>query len=273
MIPVSVVIPCYCCALTIERAVNSVFAQTCPPTELILVEDGSPDGGATADKLAELRVKWQKSATVVEIVCLENNRGASAARNVGWQRASQPYIAFLDADDSWLDSKLELQYEWMQQNPEYAVTAHQCAIAGNGSLDESSSSAGFGSHSVTLSRFLFTHYYPTPAVMLKRELAFRFNENWRFAEDYLLWLEILYNGHKLAFLEVTLATLYKNLYGDAGLSGQLWAMEKAELAVYRYYYRQGRLGIFAFGFLAIWSISKFAVRIAAKTWRTVRNRW
>ncbi|MFM7439000.1 MAG: glycosyltransferase family 2 protein, partial [Snowella sp.] len=41
--PVSVIIPCYCCTKTIGRAVQSVFQQSLPPVEVILVNDASPD--------------------------------------------------------------------------------------------------------------------------------------------------------------------------------------------------------------------------------------
>jgi len=53
-VPVSVVIPCYCCADTIGRAVESVMAQTILPAEMWLVEDGSEDGGRTIAVLYDL---------------------------------------------------------------------------------------------------------------------------------------------------------------------------------------------------------------------------
>ncbi len=52
-VPVSVVIPCYCCEDTIERSVVSVMNQTGLPIEVILVDDASPDQGRTLSKLRE----------------------------------------------------------------------------------------------------------------------------------------------------------------------------------------------------------------------------
>ena len=54
-VPVSVVIPCYSCAGTIGRAVESVVAQTALPAEVWLVEDGSPDDGRTLATLHQLQ--------------------------------------------------------------------------------------------------------------------------------------------------------------------------------------------------------------------------
>ncbi len=59
-VPVSVVIPCYRCADTIERAMESVMAQTVAPTEVRLVEDGSGDDGRTLAMLYIIRQDWLK---------------------------------------------------------------------------------------------------------------------------------------------------------------------------------------------------------------------
>src|SRR5258706_14692588 len=95
--PVSVVVPCYRCADTIERAVRSVAAQTLRPAEVILVDDGSPDGtGAALERLRE-----RFGADWIRIVRLPRNLGSASARNAGWELATQRYVAFLDSDDAW----------------------------------------------------------------------------------------------------------------------------------------------------------------------------
>ena len=110
-VPVSVIIPCYRCADTIKRALGSVIAQTLPPEEIILIDDFSNDDGVTLTTLNYLRQMHQK--TSIKIVLLDKNSGPGSARNAGWKEASQPYLAFLDADDSWHPKKLEIQYQWM----------------------------------------------------------------------------------------------------------------------------------------------------------------
>src|SRR5688572_19076100 len=88
--PVSVVVPCYRCGGSIGRAVASVLAQSARPAELIVVDDASDD--ASPQAIAAL-------GAGVRAVRLARNQGPAAARNAGWAAATQPYLAFLDADD------------------------------------------------------------------------------------------------------------------------------------------------------------------------------
>lgn len=96
---ISVIIPAYNAADTIARAIDSVLRQTCPPAEILVVDDGSTD--ATASIVA------QYSAPVR--LLQKPNGGPGSARNLGAREASGTWLALLDADDSWLPRKLETQ--------------------------------------------------------------------------------------------------------------------------------------------------------------------
>ena len=99
---VSVVIPCFRCTGTIERAVASVAAQTRRPAEVILVDDASGDD--TQKLLQKLSQHFEPGW--IKLVFLEQNVGAASARNAGWDQATQTYVAFLDADDAWHPKKI-----------------------------------------------------------------------------------------------------------------------------------------------------------------------
>jgi glycosyltransferase involved in cell wall biosynthesis len=86
----SVVIPCYNDHLYVEQAVDSALAQTWPYKEIIIVDDGSFD--RTKKVLSELESDNIKIFT-------QKNRGVSAARNMGIQKASGKFILVLDSDD------------------------------------------------------------------------------------------------------------------------------------------------------------------------------
>jgi glycosyltransferase involved in cell wall biosynthesis len=108
-----------------QEAIESVFAQTYPHWELLLVDDGSTDdSSALAQHYARPypeRVRYLEHPGHV-------NRGMSATRNLGLRHARGEYVALLDADDVWLPHKLAQQVPVLQAHPEadmvYAPTQY-----------------------------------------------------------------------------------------------------------------------------------------------------
>lgn len=98
-IRISVVIPAFRAIGTIDEAIGSVLAQTVPPHEIIVVDDGSPDETAAHVAARYPGVRLLRQA----------NAGCGMARNAGAAIATGEWLAFLDADDAWLPTKLELQ--------------------------------------------------------------------------------------------------------------------------------------------------------------------
>lgn len=113
-LPVSVVVPVYNNRTTVADAVRSVFAQTAVPAEVLVVDDGSTDGSAEV-------VEQEFGGRV--LVIRQPNGGPSRARNTGIDAASQPLVAFLDADDVWHPRKLEVQYAVLTRDGDVGVVA------------------------------------------------------------------------------------------------------------------------------------------------------
>lgn len=108
---VSVVIPAYNAAATIERAIESVLAQTRPVAEIIVVDNASTDAtAAIVKKYSSVRYEYQ------------DQPGPAATRNCGILRATGDWIAFLDADDEWLPAKQEYQTALLSRHPELVWT-------------------------------------------------------------------------------------------------------------------------------------------------------
>jgi glycosyltransferase involved in cell wall biosynthesis len=115
---VSVVVPFFNAGRFLEESIVSVFAQTYTSWELILVDDGSTDGGT-----AIARTHAERHSSRVRY--LEHpghaRRGVSAARNLGIRHAAGDYIALLDADDVWLPGKLAVQVQVLDAHAEAAM--------------------------------------------------------------------------------------------------------------------------------------------------------
>jgi glycosyltransferase involved in cell wall biosynthesis len=107
-ISISVVIPYYNGGPFIAEALASVRAQTLAPIEIVIVDDASrPSEGEILDR----------EASDCVVIHLPENRGPSAARNIGIDRARGEWIAFLDCDDLWDPRKLERQVDVINANP------------------------------------------------------------------------------------------------------------------------------------------------------------
>jgi glycosyltransferase involved in cell wall biosynthesis len=109
---VSVIIPTYGRDEDLPSAIQSVFDQQYERVELLVVDDGSPTPVATT--LPE-RLLSDERTTVIRH---ERNKGANVARNTGIRTANGDYIAFLDDDDRWDETKLRKQVDTFSRSPD-----------------------------------------------------------------------------------------------------------------------------------------------------------
>jgi glycosyltransferase involved in cell wall biosynthesis len=231
--PVSVVIPCFRCAATIDDAVASIVAQTLRPAEVLLVEDGSGD-----DTLANLHRIAAHEPGWIKVIALPDNGGPSRARNVGWEQATQPYIAFLDADDTWGPRKLELQMASLEADPTIALIAHQMIKRPRGTAVPELQSP-LRTQIVGRLRILFHNPFPTPSVVLRRDLPLRFDKGVWYSEDYLLWSQIVLSGYRCAKINQVLAIVNERERGASGLSDDFVAIHSARRDLRRKLLRDG----------------------------------
>lgn len=110
---VSVVVPVYNKEHYVARAIKSILSQTYRNYEIIVVDDGSTDGSrrALAPYWKRIKYLWQE------------NMGPGAARNRGVQASSGEYLAFLDADDYWLEGFLKTTVSFLETHPEIDVVS------------------------------------------------------------------------------------------------------------------------------------------------------
>jgi glycosyltransferase involved in cell wall biosynthesis len=232
------------------------MGQTVPVQEIILVDDCSNDGTA-----AELH-KMARSAGEdrVRVLALARNSGPATARNTGWNAAEGEYVAFLDADDAWHLRKIELQYRFMAEHPEFAFSGHAHRWL-RGESEAPQSEPAPGGSEIARGALLRSNRFTTSSIMLRRALAHRFRDGQRYMEDHLLWLMMILSGLRAMRLNAELSFRYFAPFGEAGQSGNLIAMEREELANYVRLYRNGAIDAHWLAALVPWSLGKFARRV------------
>lgn len=107
---VSIITPVYNCEKFIETTIKCVQNQTYSNWELLLVDDCSPDNSA------EIIKKQAQTDNRVKYFKLQENGGAAVARNFALKNSNGRFVAYLDADDYWYETKLEKQVAFMKNN-------------------------------------------------------------------------------------------------------------------------------------------------------------
>lgn len=108
---VSVIMPTYNAGKYLADSIVSILRQTHGQLELLITDDGSDDP-LTLDTLHRMEQGDER----VKVTYLKENHGAGFARNEAIGRAKGRYIAFCDADDRWMEDKLEIQLRFMQES-------------------------------------------------------------------------------------------------------------------------------------------------------------
>jgi len=106
---VSVIIPTYNCGRWLQESLDGIFAQTEPPVEVVVVEDGS------TDDTPEVLARYAGRITVVQGA----HGGLSAARNLGLARATGEWVAFHDADDVAVPDRLAWSLQFLREHPQH----------------------------------------------------------------------------------------------------------------------------------------------------------
>jgi glycosyltransferase involved in cell wall biosynthesis len=162
---------------------------------LIVVDDGSTDASRGVVEKYKSRIRY----------FYQQNRGVSAARNLGLAKATGEYLCFLDSDDLWLPNKLKIQLDFMESRPEYNICYTDEIWIRNGvRVNQKKRHRKY-------SGWILAHCLPLciispSSVMISRRLIDQsggFDELLPACEDYDLWLRIA-KDHPVYFIEQAL---------------------------------------------------------------------
>ena len=188
MARVSVIVPVFNAELYIAETIQSALAQTHADLEVIVVDDGSTDG--TIERLRAFEGPRRLHR--------QPNRGVAAARNRGASVASGEWLAFLDADDVWLPTKVERQLA-CARGP--MVYTDRYNIGARGELPEIQSVVTpMHDGDLFLPLLLEGNFITASSVLLRRDVFAElggFFEELRGTEDWDLWVRIAAAGHTI----------------------------------------------------------------------------
>jgi glycosyltransferase involved in cell wall biosynthesis len=195
---VSVVMPCYNSADTIEETLKSLTRQTLTDFELIAIDDGSSD---LTRKILEA---WARRDCRFEVIH-QSHQGIIPALNAGLAVCQAPYIARMDADDRSLPQRLERQVDYLERQPRVSVAG--CLVAG---FPEDGVREGFCIYLEWLNslvtddeirREIFVESpFAHPSVVFRREAVNEVGgyQEHGWPEDYDLWLRLYTAGARFA---------------------------------------------------------------------------
>jgi glycosyltransferase involved in cell wall biosynthesis len=219
---VAVVVPAYNVGRWIGETLESVFAQTDPADEVVVVDDGS------ADDTREVVHGFGDRVRLIE----QPNAGCGAAFNAAIAAAGSEYVALCPADDVWVPEKLEWQRETLRAHPEVDVSFGAAVNFGASDAPFHRPSREGMLDSRGLLREMFVeHCIPDPSVVLRRALHQRLGGFVHpIGEDYELWMRAARGGAVFHFDPRVLVRLRQH---GGNLSANAVAIHEMTLGVRR----------------------------------------
>lgn len=200
-LPFSVVIPAYNAETWIADALDSVARQTLTDYEVVVVDDGSRD--STSKRVRD----WTAVHSNVELrLVRQENRGIGEARNAGVQAATGVYVAFLDADDLWMERKLEAVAGMLNGARPADLVCHDEWREENGTRTGRLTHGPYSSYRELLFK---GNAVSTSAAVVRRDRVLAvggFSPDLRLngMEDYDLWLRLARSGCSFEYLHEVL---------------------------------------------------------------------
>ena len=187
---VSIIIPSFNAEDHIGDAIQSAIGQTYQNIEIIVVDDGS------RDRTREIAASFKGPVRLLH----QENQGAAAARNYGVSHATGNWVAFLDADDIWLEQKLERQLSGIGANKWSYTDARFLGGVNDGQRDSQFTRKPEGN---VLRELVQGNFIGTSTVLMKKQVfeeSGGFDSSLKSIEDWELWARIAAR-HSIAYLD------------------------------------------------------------------------
>lgn len=239
-------------------AVMSIYQQTCPPEEIILVIDGP-----VPNEMLENINRLKAETCIMRVIPLEKNMGHAIARQTGLEAAKNELCAVMDADDLAVATRFEKQLKAFEEHPEVSVVG--------GLINEfiHTTDNVVGTRIVPEKDSDIKEYLKSRCpmnlvtVMLKKSDVLKVGgyQDWYCEEDYYLWIRLALGGYKFYNIQENLVNVRvgEEMYQRRG--GKKYFDSEARLQKYMLDHKLISLPKYAYNVLIRW-----AVQVAMPNW-------
>jgi teichuronic acid biosynthesis glycosyltransferase TuaG len=195
---ISIILPVYNAELHLKSTIDSILNQTYPYFELIIIDDCSTDSSYNI-----ITTFIQNDNRIFYFKLKKNSGGPATPRNFGINKAKNSLIAFVDSDDIWHPQKLEIQYDFLKNNPNIKF------ISSIKTVKKFSSNSIHKKFYFTILNYhdlLYKNFVNNSSVLIYKEYLqpFYFCSKYIAIEDAKQWLEITKNGINCYLLHIPL---------------------------------------------------------------------
>jgi len=188
---ITVVCPSYNCEKYIDRTIDCLLRQSLKPNEVIFSDDGSTDN--TTEIILSKKPFFKKEK--MKLILIKNkHNGPGYARNAAINKATNPWISFLDADDKWEINKIEKVTKEINKNKSINTLLHlEKFVKINGNSEILDYSIFYNNHESLSEQLYKTNFMSTSALTIKKELIDEFegfDATLPNSQDYDLWLKM-----------------------------------------------------------------------------------
>lgn len=180
---ISVIMPIYNCELYVGEAIESILNQSFADFEFLIIDDCSTD--------RTLQIAQSYTDQRIKIITKEKNTGYTASLNYGISVAKGKYIARMDADDSSVVERFEMQLEFLEANPDFILCGSTVQIYGSDNIIDKPEH-----HNEIQIALLYGCPIAHPSVMVRKAVLeqFMYDGKMEPAEDYDLWTKMIWAG-------------------------------------------------------------------------------
>ncbi len=263
---VSVIVPNYNNGRFLGEFIRSVMDSTVLPRELIIVDDGSTDGSLKI-------LNDYNHLGYLQVISFEKNRGLTAALNVALDVATGKYIMRADPDDILFSNRVQLQFEFMEQNPDIDVLGCNVQYFDSNTMkDINISNFPLAHPEIEITYRRGEHGLQHPTAFVKGDVYRKYRYQKIFpGEDYEIFARMIRDGHRFANLPEPLYHMRVHTGSATGnlkiehiqvtcrFRDQICGTTTGRLRIYLYYhyilnyrkYQMGKDGLFKYIYLLI----------------------